>query len=621
VVLLQHLIINGDFSFWNLVYLIVATSEDALKTRETLDRISLDKIRISASVLGDGKRSRLIIRNLSFRCPEKHLRNVFSKCGEIVDFRRPSSDGKTSAFAFVQFAHAHQAQKAIDTLNSTKIDGRAIAVDWALPKDKYVKHMIKHQESAPSSSKSDSDDDQYSDQDDSQEEKDEHSEQSENNSSDSEDNSDESQQQDSSSDSADEDSEQEEKNVGSADVHLGLTLFLRNLSFDSTEDAIQEKFQTWGEVDYGSVVRDFQTGRSRGTGFVKFKSREELEACLREAYPDCKDFSVLPDRESSIQLDGRNLIISLAVDRSSANKLAEQKKLTPKQPADKRNLYLAYEGVITEQDDASKHISKADLAKRKRALVEKKIKLRNPNFFVSKTRLSVRNIPRHLDEADLKALFKKHSSRDAVIRQAKIVREKDRFDSEGKPRSKGYGFIEFTEHEPALAALRALNNHPSVWNKNSRPIVEFAVENVLALQKLSLTKQKGKQPKPTVDSTSNLTKRTRPVSENPQPRKKQKLQNDGNSPRGEKPAKKKPEKQPVKPDKKSPQQKPQPVSAPASSFKKSQPLKKFPGDVRVVKPKSKAPVDKFDNIVADYKRKILQMANDSTKLNKKKWYE
>ncbi len=33
----------------------------------------------------------------------------------------------------------------------------------------------------------------------------------------------------------------------------------------------------------------------------------------------------------------------------------------------------------------------------------------------------------------------------------------------GKPKSRGRGFIEFTEHEHALCALRQLNNNPTTF--------------------------------------------------------------------------------------------------------------------------------------------------------------
>ena len=61
-------------------------------------------------------------------------------------------------------------------------------------------------------------------------------------------------------------------------------------------------------------------------------------------------------------------------------------------------------------------------------------------------------------------------------------RDKERKDEEGNLRSKGMGFVEFTEHAHAIAALRELNNNPSVFSKDRRPIVEFAIEDVKILK-------------------------------------------------------------------------------------------------------------------------------------------
>jgi len=69
------------------------------------------------------------------------------------------------------------------------------------------------------------------------------------------------------------------------------------------------------------------------------------------------------------------------------------------------------------------------------------------------------------------------------IVQAKIERSKDRIDSAGKLRSKGFGFVEFQEHAHALAALRQLNNNPTYFGAAKRLMVEFALENVLVLRK------------------------------------------------------------------------------------------------------------------------------------------
>ncbi|CAG8620734.1 21805_t:CDS:2, partial [Dentiscutata erythropus] len=70
------------------------------------------------------------------------------------------------------------------------------------------------------------------------------------------------------------------------------------------------------------------------------------------------------------------------------------------------------------------------------------------------------------------------------IKQAKIVRSKDRIDSTmQKLRSKGYGFLEYTQHSHALAALRYLNNNPDIFGEKRRFIVEFAIENNIILKK------------------------------------------------------------------------------------------------------------------------------------------
>ena len=49
------------------------------------------------------------------------------------------------------------------------------------------------------------------------------------------------------------------------------------------------------------------------------------------------------------------------------------------------------------------------------------------------------------------------------VMHAKLLYDATRPDADGKPRSRGLGFVEFEEHEHALTALRALNNHPDAF--------------------------------------------------------------------------------------------------------------------------------------------------------------
>ena len=51
--------------------------------------------------------------------------------------------------------------------------------------------------------------------------------------------------------------------------------------------------------------------------------------------------------------------------------------------------------------------------------------------------------------------------------------------------SLGYAFCTFENHDVALKCLRVLNNHPSIFSKEKRPIVEFAVENAKAVKLLA----------------------------------------------------------------------------------------------------------------------------------------
>ena len=65
------------------------------------------------------------------------------------------------------------------------------------------------------------------------------------------------------------------------------------------------------------------------------------------------------------------------------------------------------------------------------------------------------------------------------------MRTADRLGTDGKPRSRGFGFLQFEEHEAALAVVRELNNNPKyLKDERKRPIVMFAWQDAQALRKL-----------------------------------------------------------------------------------------------------------------------------------------
>jgi nucleolar protein 4 len=69
------------------------------------------------------------------------------------------------------------------------------------------------------------------------------------------------------------------------------------------------------------------------------------------------------------------------------------------------NFLQASEGTITDGTRAWEAMSSADRQLRQRCADEKGTKLKNPNFFVSTTRLRVRNIPATMDQKAIKQMF------------------------------------------------------------------------------------------------------------------------------------------------------------------------------------------------------------------------
>jgi cold-inducible RNA-binding protein len=59
-------------------------------------------------------------------------------------------------------------------------------------------------------------------------------------------------------------------------------IFVGNLSFGATEDAIRSMFEAYGTVDRVSVVTDRDTGQARGFGFVEMSNNAEGDRAIAE---------------------------------------------------------------------------------------------------------------------------------------------------------------------------------------------------------------------------------------------------------------------------------------------------------------------------------------------------
>jgi RNA recognition motif-containing protein len=61
-----------------------------------------------------------------------------------------------------------------------------------------------------------------------------------------------------------------------------MEIFVGNLSFDITEEDLQQTFESFGVVSRLKIITDRDTGRSRGFAFVTMDSAEEAKAAIED---------------------------------------------------------------------------------------------------------------------------------------------------------------------------------------------------------------------------------------------------------------------------------------------------------------------------------------------------
>jgi RNA recognition motif-containing protein len=79
---------------------------------------------------------------------------------------------------------------------------------------------------------------------------------------------------------------------------MNTKLFVGNLSFNTTENDLQDAFAAHGTVTEANLMMDRATGRPRGFGFVTMSSPEEAQNAINAL--------------NGANLDGRNLTVNEA---------------------------------------------------------------------------------------------------------------------------------------------------------------------------------------------------------------------------------------------------------------------------------------------------------------------
>uniref|UniRef100_I3KCE4 RNA-binding protein 28 n=1 Tax=Oreochromis niloticus TaxID=8128 RepID=I3KCE4_ORENI len=414
-------------------------------------------------------KARLIIRNLSFKCTEDHLKEVFAKFGTVVEVKIPlKPDGKMRGFAFVLFKKVPEASKALNAMNLKEIKGRPVAIDWAVPKDKFVttqqsSNSGNEDGSEQSSEVSDSDDEKDEEEQEDDDDREEEEEEEEDDDDDDDGDSLDSDHDDGSMDEEDDEEDEEDK--------LGM------------DKDLEEVLLQFGELNYIKIVLHPDTEHSKGCAFAQFKTKEAADKCIAAAQDEAED--------SGIRIHGRKLMIVAAVSREDAVKLKVDKK---KVETGTRNLYLAREGLIRPGTKAAEGVPETDMVKRTRFEEIKRAKLRDINVFVSKTRLCVHNLPKSVDSKKLKSLCLQavKGVKGVRITECRVIYDKKPEKGQVMGQSLGYGFVQFQDHEHALATLRYLNNNPNIFGSQKRPIVEFSLEDLRKLKIKEMRQQKSK---------------------------------------------------------------------------------------------------------------------------------
>ena len=81
--------------------------------------------------------NKLFVGNLSFNITENDLQDTFAAHGTVLEAHLPTDrmSGRPRGFAFITMSTPEEAQAAMSALNGKDLDGRALTVNEAKPRE------------------------------------------------------------------------------------------------------------------------------------------------------------------------------------------------------------------------------------------------------------------------------------------------------------------------------------------------------------------------------------------------------------------------------------------------------------------------------------------------------
>ncbi|KAF4035641.1 RNA recognition motif-containing protein [Phytophthora infestans] len=104
----------------------------ALNLKLSQKKASTAPKRAAGEVDGEGRKSKIIVRNVAFEATSNEIRELFGAFGQLKRVRMPKKfDGRHRGFAFVEFLTEQEARNAFSALASSHLYGRHLVLEWA----------------------------------------------------------------------------------------------------------------------------------------------------------------------------------------------------------------------------------------------------------------------------------------------------------------------------------------------------------------------------------------------------------------------------------------------------------------------------------------------------------